>query len=209
MTKIIPAILESNLSAYRSKLNLVRQLTDRFQLDVIDGEFADNRTLQPQDIEPPSGLKLDVHLMVARPLEYVANTIKLRPYIIIVQAEAEAGIGAAIDKIRKGGIRAGIAINPDTPVSAIEPYLDQLAMVLIMGYPAGFAGQKLQPSVFTKVTEIRELNPDVEIGLDGGISEGTLKKIAAAKFDIVCTNSYLFEAESVLTRYHELIGALK
>ena len=209
MTKIVPAILESQLSPYRQKLATIRQLTDRFQLDVIDGEFADNRTLQPQDIDPPSGLKLDIHLMVKRPLEYVSQAIKLRPYLVIVQYEAESGVAEAIEKIARGGIRAGIALNPDTPVDVITPFLPNLSHVLIMAYPAGFAGQKLQPAVFDKVAQVRELNADLEVGLDGGVEASTLKKIAAARFDVVCTNSYLFGAESVLTRYHELIGALR
>lgn len=208
MAKVVPAILESSASEYRKKLNLIRQLTDRFQLDIVDGEFVDNKTILPQDIEPPSGLKLDLHLMVAHPNEHIGYAIKLRPYTIIVQYEAVDGVAEAIERISKGGIRAGIAINPDTPVSALEPLLPQLSHVLVMAYPAGFAGQKLQPGALKKVAELRALNADLEIGLDGGVSDDTLKKIAVAKFDIVCTNSYLFGAESVLTRYHELIAAL-
>ena len=208
MAKIVPAILESDASAYRKKVNLIRQLTDRFQLDIIDGEFADNKTIFPQDIEPPSGLKLDLHLMVAHPNEFIGHSIKLRPYTIVVQFEAVHGVVEAIDRITKGGIRAGVAINPDTPVAALEPLLPQLSHVLVMAYPAGFAGQKLQPAALKKVSELRALNADIEIGLDGGVADDTLKKIAAAHFDVVYTNSYLFGAESILTQYHELIAAL-
>ena len=114
MTKVIQAVLETTVAGFRSKVNLIRQLTDRFQLDIIDGEFADNKTVQLNEVDPPSGLKLDVHLMVKRPLEYVSQAIRLRPYTIIVQYEAEAGLAEAIHKITAGGIRAGIAINPTT-----------------------------------------------------------------------------------------------
>ncbi|MBP9827299.1 hypothetical protein KBC99_02355, partial [Candidatus Saccharibacteria bacterium] len=85
MTKIIPAILETNVSAYRHKIAQIRQLTDRVQLDVIDGDLIDNRTLQPKEIEPPSGLKLDIHLMVKHPLDYISQCVRLRPYTIIIQ----------------------------------------------------------------------------------------------------------------------------
>ncbi|MEI7818735.1 MAG: hypothetical protein WCI47_01305 [bacterium] len=207
-TKIVPAVLETDMRSYRSKVAQIRQLTNRFQLDIIDGEFADNKTIQLQDIEPPSGLKLDIHLMVARPMEYISNAIKLRPYTVIVQFESESGVQEAIEKIKSGGIRSGVAINPDTTVEEIRPLLELVSHVLIMAYPAGFAGQKLQPSVFKKVAEIRDINPDIEIGLDGGVDATTLSKIAKAGFDVICTNTYLFEAESVLTRYHELIGGL-
>lgn len=208
MTKVIPAILESTPGAYRRKVAQIRQLTNRFQLDIIDGEFADNLTIQPQQIEPPDGLKLDIHLMVQRPLAYVAQAIRLRPYTVIVQAEAEEGVSDAIAKIAAGGIRAGIALNPATDLTIVRENLDKLSLVLLMAYPAGFAGQKLQPAVLKRVAELREIGKDVEIGLDGGVEEMTLSKIAKANLDFICTNSYLFEADSVLTRYHELIGAV-
>ena len=87
MTKIVPAILETTAGEYRRKVAQVRQLTGRFQLDVIDGRFVDNRTIQPQEIDPPDSLKVDIHLMVQRPLEYISKAIRLRPYTVIVQAE--------------------------------------------------------------------------------------------------------------------------
>ncbi|MFO0955171.1 MAG: hypothetical protein U0526_01380 [Candidatus Saccharibacteria bacterium] len=208
MAKVIPAILEHELSAYRKKVNLVRQLTDRFQLDVIDGELIDNKTIQPQQIEPPAGLKVDIHLMVKRPMEYIMPCVKLRPYTIIVQYEGAENVIGALEKIHKNGIRCGLAINPETSLSEVAPLLELVKHVLIMAYPAGFAGQKLQPEVFTKAHELREMKPDIEIGLDGGVAAGSLKQIAAAGFDVVNTNSFLFGAESPLSRYHELIGAL-
>ena len=208
MAKVIPAVLETTVAGFRSKVNLIRQLTDRFQLDIIDGEFANNKTVQLNEVDPPSGLKLDVHLMVKRPLEYVSQAIRLRPYTIIVQFEAESGVPEAIHKITSGGIRAGIAINPTTTVDEIEPLLDTVGLVLIMAYPAGFAGQQLQAATLTKAKQLRAINDNLEIGLDGGVTEGTLAKIAKSQFDFVCTNSYLFTAESPLTRYHELIDAL-
>lgn len=211
MTKIVPAILESELSAYRQKLNLVRQLTDRFQLDVIDGEYVDNRTLQPQDISPPSGMKLDIHLMVARPHEYIPACIKLRPYTILVQFEALAEaeqLRPILEKINNAGLRSGVALNPATDLSSVSPVFDAVNYVLLMAYPAGFAGQKLDRRVLTRVNEVRTLAPHAEVGLDGGVNASSLKAIAAANFDIVNTNTYLFNTDSPLTRYHELIGAL-
>lgn len=209
MTKVVPAILEQSVSDYRKKVALVRQLTDRFQLDVIDGEYVDNRTLQPQELEPPSGLKLDIHLMVARPNEYIGHCLKLRPHTIIVQFEGPGSVEAVqpvLERIAGQGIRAGLAINPETELATIEPLLGLIKHLLCMAYPAGFAGQKLHPAVLKRAAEIRELAPALEIGLDGGLDESTAKKIAAAGFDIVNTNSYLFGAESPLSRYHELMG---
>ncbi len=207
MTKIVPAILEHDVAAYRRKLTLIRQLTDRFQLDVIDGEFVDNRTIQPSDIEPPAGLKIDIHLMVRQPLSYISSCVKLRANTIIVQYETE-GVDEAVTKIKQNGLRAGVAINPETTIAMIDGLLDRLDHVLVMAYPAGFAAQKLQPATLAKAAELRAIKPELEIGLDGGVAADTLPKIAKAGFDIVNTNSYLFGADSTLTRYHELMEAL-
>jgi len=208
MTKVIPAILEASSAECRRKLQLVRQLTDRVQLDIIDGALVDNRTVQPQDLQPPAGLKVDIHLMVKRPKEYVAPSVKLRPYTIIVQYDGAEDVAGAVEKIKSNGIRAGVAINPDTELDKLSGFIDRLSYILVMAYPAGFAGQKLQTKVLSRVVELRELGFDGEVGLDGGVATESLKKIASAKFDVVNTNSYLFGAENILTRYHELMEVL-
>lgn len=208
MTKVVPAILESSVADCRRKLQLVRQLTDRVQLDIIDGELIENRTVQPQDLEPPAGLKVDIHLMVKRPKEFIMPCVKLRPYTIIIQYEGAENVDEAIEKINTNGIRSGLAINPETKLANLSELLANVKHVLVMAYPAGFAGQKLQVAALSRVAELRELGFDGEIGLDGGVAVDTLKQIAMAKFDVVNTNSYLFTADSVLTRYHEIIEAL-
>ncbi len=208
MTKVVPAILESSASECRRKLQTVRQLTDRAQLDIIDGELIDNRTVQPQELEPPAGLKVDIHLMVKRPQEYVMPSVKLRPYTIIVQFEGAEAVSEAIEKIKANGIRAGVAINPETELRTVRSLIEQVDYVLLMAYPAGFAGQKMQPVILNRAGELRNQGFGGEIGLDGGVAAETLKKIASARFDLVNTNSYLFTAESVLTRYHEIMEAL-
>ena len=207
MTKVVPAVEELDAGAFRQRVAQVRQLTDRMQMDVVDGEFADIKTVFPQDVVPPSGLKLDIHLMVARPMEFVSSCIKLRPYTIIVQYESGDGLESIIDRIADNGIRAGLAINPDTPVAEIAPLLGRISHVLVMAYPAGAPGGKLQPKVLSKVTELRDLKDSLEVSLDGGVNAETAKKIAKAGFDVVYTNTYLFSGESLLTRYHELIEA--
>nr|MBP9826946.1 hypothetical protein [Candidatus Saccharibacteria bacterium] len=125
-----------------------------------------------------------------------------------IQYEDAQGVVEALEKTVKQGLRAGLAINPDTTVAEIAPLLSLVSHVLVMAYPAGFAGQKLQPSIFSKVAELRSLKDSLEIGLDGGVNQATLSKIKKTHFDVVNVNSYLFEAESILTRYHEIIEAL-
>jgi ribulose-phosphate 3-epimerase len=208
MTKVIPAILEKDPISCRRRLQTVRQLTDRVQLDIIDGELIDNRTVQPQQIEPQNGLKIDVHLMVKRPLEYLPATLKLRPYTILVQYEGADRVNDALDKIKANGIRSGISINPDTVLDEVKELIDKVDYVLLMAYPAGFAGQKLQPLVLKRVGELRASGFAGEVGLDGGVEAATLAAISKVGFDVVNTNSYLFSTDRILTRYHDIMEAL-
>lgn len=206
MTKIVPAILAKSKEEYLQRLGMIRQLTDRFQVDIIDGEFVDNRTIGLDDVVRMTELKMDVHLMVMDPKSFVEKAITLNPNIIIIQYECGQDITPQIERIKKSGLQAGVALNPDTKFSKIKPLKDLLDHVLLMAYPAGYAGQKLQPEVLGRLDEARTLFPSAEIGLDGGVTEKNAKKILQAGFDTVNINSALFEADDTLNRYSEFLG---
>lgn len=209
MAKVVPAILSSNLQDYQQKIRLVRQLTDRYQLDVIDPEYVDNATLGLRDIEPRRDMNCDIHLMSHRPMDFLQAIIAFRPHLAILQYEDAADIEEALRLLREKGISVGIALNPSTQVEDVAPELvHSLDHVLVMAYPAGFSGQALQPRVLKKAQQLRELESKLEIGLDGGVGLETLPKIAKAGFDVVNTNSYLFDCEDVLSRYSELMEVL-
>ena len=208
MTKIVPAILAKSKEEYQARLTTVRQLTDRFQVDIIDGEFVDNRTIGLDEVGRMTELKMDIHLMVAEPKSFVEKAITLNPNLIIIQYECGQDITPHLERIKKSGLQAGVAVNPDTKLSKLKPLKDLLDHLLLMAYPAGFAGQKLQPEVFDKLVEARKLYPSVEIGLDGGVTDKNAKKILQSGFDTVNINSALFEAEDTLNRYSEFLGYL-
>ncbi len=208
MTKIVPAILAKSKEEYQARLTTVRQLTDRFQVDIIDGEFVDNRTIGLDEVGRMTELKMDIHLMVAEPKSFVEKAITLNPNLIIIQYECGQDITPHIERIKKSGLQAGVALNPDTKLSKLKPLKDLLDHLLLMAYPAGFAGQKFQPEVLDKLVEARKLYPSVEIGLDGGVTDKNAKKILQSGFDTVNINSALFEAEDTLNRYSEFLGYL-
>ena len=208
MTKIVPAILAKSKEEYQARLTTVRQLTDRFQVDIIDGEFVDNRTIGLDEVGRMTELKMDIHLMVAEPKSFVEKAITLNPNLIIIQYECGQDITPHLERIKKSGLQAGVAVNPDTKLSKLKPLKDLLDHLLLMAYPAGFAGQKFQPEVLDKLVEARKLYPSVEIGLDGGVTDKNAKKILQSGFDTVNVNSALFEAEDTLNRYSEFLGYL-
>jgi len=206
MTKIVPAVLVDNKEDYLKRISVIRQLTNRFQLDVIDGQYVDNRTIQLEDISRPTDLNMDVHLMVNDPKPYVEQAIVLHANNIIIQLECCEDISSYLERIKKSGLNAGVAINPDTKLNALKPYKDILDHVLIMGYPAGFAGQKLNPMVFERLPEIRDMFPAAEVGLDGGLSPSNAKKVLQAGFDVVNINTLIFGSDDPLSAYSELLG---
>jgi|DEB19_MinimDraft_3_1074340.scaffolds.fasta_scaffold21341_2 ribulose-phosphate 3-epimerase len=206
MTKIVPAVLVDNKEDYLKRVSVIRQLTNRFQLDIIDGQYVDNRTIQLDDISRPTDLNMDVHLMVSDPKPYVEQAIVLHANNIIIQLECCEDISGYLERIKKSGLNAGAAINPDTKLTALKPYKDILDHVLIMGYPAGFAGQKLNPLVFERLPEVRDMFPAAEIGLDGGLSPSNAKKVLQAGFDVVNINTLIFGNEDPLSAYSELLG---
>lgn len=212
MVKIVPAILTSSTEELLTQLRIARKLTDRVQIDIIDGEYVENRTIQPNDIPKPVDAKIDIHLMVNDVSEYISRCINLNPNTIIFQFDAlkkQKDIIAAIDQIHSAGFRAGLAINPNVAVSEFEKYVPKLDHVLIMGVTAGYSAQKFQRAVLDKVVEVRAIDHHIEVGIDGGVNHTSAKAIAAANLDVINVNSYLFhnpEADP-LSIYSELLGS--
>lgn len=205
MTKIVPAVLVANKEDYINRLNIIRRLTNRFQLDIIDGEYVDNKTIQLEEVSRLTELKMDVHLMVKHPKAFVERAIAINANIIIIQYECGEDLLPYLERIKKSGINAGVAINPETKLDKLKPLKDLLDHVLIMGYPAGFAGQKLDKIVFERLEETRDKFPHVEIGLDGGVNKGNAKKVLQAGFDVVNINSAIFGSSDPLSSYMEML----
>lgn len=208
MAKIVPAIQPTSLEDFQQKLRTVRQLTNRFQLDIVAADFNDTPTVELGVITLSPGMECDIHIMARNPLPQIEAAKRLYPHLVIVQYEGVEGLERIIESLRESGQAVGVAINPETEVADITNIIPMLDHVLIMAYPSGPSGQALQPKVLKKVAQIRELKPSVEVGLDGGVAEDTLSLIAKAEFDVVNTTSFLFSADDPMTRYTQLMEEL-
>lgn len=205
MTRIVPAILTSDRSRLVEQINLVRQLTSRVQIDCIDDSFVDNATVPIGELPKPVDIKVDLDIMSRQSDRVVEQAISYGPQLIILHFELLEDAATLVGRIKKAGLQAGIAIDPDTPVKKLKPMLPEIDAVCIMGYPAGFAGQKFQPTVLDKVAELRAANSDLEISLDGGASVNTIAKICATDLDIAYTNTAIFGSEDPLTSYSQMM----
>ena len=205
MTKIAPSMLSCDFSKVGEEIFRIERFgADWVHLDVMDGMFVPNLTFGAPVIKclrPCTELPFDVHLMIEDPARYIGDFVKAGADLITVHEEASGSTDEALRLIRDAGVKAGITINPETPVSAIEPYLDRVDLVLIMSVKAGFGGQKFNENCIPKISFVREWadahNPHLEISVDGGINRETGKRVVDAGATVLVAGSSLFKLDDM------------
>ncbi|MFP7252799.1 ribulose-phosphate 3-epimerase [Terribacillus goriensis] len=203
MTKIAPSILSADFANLANEIRDVEKGgADYIHVDVMDGHFVPNITIGPlivEAIRPVTKLPLDVHLMIENPDRYIGEFVKAGADIITVHQEACIHLHRTIMMIKEQGVRAGVVLNPATPVSLIEEMLPELDMVLLMTVNPGFGGQRFIPSVLKKVEELSKLREalelDFEIEIDGGVNIETAGLCTDAGADVLVAGSAVYNQE--------------
>lgn len=153
-----------------------------------------------KSIRKSTGKVFDVHLMISEPIRYIADFAASGADMITVHVEACSDVVATIEKIREYKLKVGITLNPDTPVSAIKPYLNRVDMVLIMSVNPGFGGQKFITSSVDKIKEVKrlrdELNLSYDIEVDGGINIDNLATVLEAGANVIVAGSAIFRGDA-------------
>lgn len=196
--KISPSILASDYANLETELNRI-SASDLIHIDVMDGHFVPNISIGAPvvaSIKKVCNIPFDVHLMISNPLQYAEDFAKAGADIICFHAESDSDIQQTIDKIVSLGKKPAIAIKPKTEVDVVLPYLDQLAMVLVMTVEPGFGGQSFMESTMPKIKKIREINKDIDIEVDGGINAETIKIASKAGANVFVAGSAVFKAEN-------------
>lgn len=200
MEKILVAasILSADFGKLNEEIASVAKHVDLIHCDVMDGSFVPNITFGNEVIKCIKSSKpLDVHLMVEKPERHIEAFATCNPKtkMISFHLEATKQPKKVIGKIKDFGLKAGIAIKPKTPAKKIIRLLPMLDFVLIMTVEPGFAGQKFMESVLPKIKELRELAPNIDIEVDGGINAKTAKLVVKAGANILVSGSYIFGAK--------------
>jgi ribulose-phosphate 3-epimerase len=209
---IAPSILSADFS------NLSQQIryaeiggADWLHCDVMDGHFVPNITFGPMivsSVKKITKLPLDVHLMIENPDNYIEEFAKAGANILTVHQEAIVHLNRTINKIKDLGLKAGVSINPGTPVSFLTEILDIVDMVLIMSVNPGFGGQSFIESSLRKIKELafirNERNFNFVIETDGGITRNNIKKISDAGCDVFVAGSSVFNADNISAATAEL-----
>jgi ribulose-phosphate 3-epimerase len=200
MVKIAPSILSADFSKLGEEIKEVeRGGADYIHVDVMDGHFVPNITIGPlivDSIRPITKLPLDVHLMIENPDQYMEDFAKAGADYITVHVEACRHLHRTIHLIKSLGVKAGVVLNPATPVQLIEPIIEDLDMVLLMSVNPGFGGQKFISSVLSKIKNVKEISDqkglNLEIEVDGGVNEETAVLCVEAGATILVAGSAVF-----------------
>lgn len=210
---IAPSILSADFARLGDEIEAIEKGgADWVHVDVMDGHFVPNITIGPPvvtSVRKITGLPLDVHLMIEDPDRYIASFAEAGADIITVHVEAATHLHRSIQFIKDQGCKAGVSLNPATPLSALDYILPQLDMVLIMSVNPGFGGQKFIPAVLPKIRHLRELilegGLEVEIQVDGGVNRSTIVEAAEAGANIFVAGNAVFSTED----YGKTIVALR
>jgi ribulose-phosphate 3-epimerase len=203
MVKIAPSILSADFARLGDEIVAVEKAgADYIHIDVMDGHFVPNITIGPlivEAIRPVTKLPLDVHLMIENPDQYIENFAKAGADYITVHVEACRHLHRTLHHIKSFGIKAGVVLNPATPVESIQHILADIDMVLLMSVNPGFGGQKFIPEVLPKIRKVKEMSDSIrkelEIEIDGGVNPETAKLCMDAGANVLVAGSAIYNQE--------------
>lgn len=216
-TLIAPSILSCNFLKLEQEIRDVEKAgADLIHVDVMDGHFVPNITIGPMFVKALKTITttaLDVHLMIENPQQYVPEFIEAGADIVTVHAEVDVHLLRTLDMIRSQGRKAGVSLNPSTPLAFIEYAIYEIDLLLIMTVNPGFGGQQYITSMEPKITAARDMirksGKNIDLEVDGGIKASNVKRVVNAGANIVVMGTEIFHSSDYATKIKEVRKVLK
>lgn len=211
-TIISPSMLSANFIDLKSDIDMINKSeADWLHMDIMDGVFVPNISFGFPVLEAVSKVctkPLDVHFMIERPERYIEQTAKVGAMMMNVHYEACVHLHRTIQQIHAAGMKAGVTLNPSTPVSVLEDIIGDLDMVLLMSVNPGFGGQKFIENTIKKVGRLRQLIKETHshalIEVDGGVQAETAPRLVKAGVNVLVSGSYVFKSTDPISTIHAL-----
>ena len=205
---IVPTILTNNKVDYRAQIERINIFTRRAQIDVTDGVFAKNETIDITNVWWPKGWITDLHLMVAKPSEHLDTILKLMPSLCILHAEASEDLLPIFEALKERGIRTGVALLPSTYPGGVKDYIDAADHVLIFAGSLGTQGGQADMMQMEKIALVRNMKPELEIGWDGGVNMKNVRALAHADLDVINVGSAISTASDPAQVFDEMVAEI-
>ncbi len=191
MAVVCPAILARDAHEYQTQINRVTSFAQRVQIDLTDGKFAKAPTVTLEQVWWPESLKPDIHLMYQNPEAVLDDCIRLKPQMVIVHAEADGVFHKIKARLSKQNIKIGVALLGKTSTHVIKPSLKYIDHVMIFSGDLGKFGGVADLSLLTKVRQLKEWKPELEIGWDGGVNDTNAAKLVSGGVNVLNVGGYI------------------
>ena len=207
MATIVPTVL-ANSEQYESYILKYAQFAQRIHIDLSDGQFSPSKTVEISEIYWPYSQEVDLHIMYKDPIPLLDEIIALTPNLVIIHSEIDVDYRNFAEKLKTAGIKFGLALLAETPVSKIVSLVDILDHVLIFSGNLGHYGGVANFALISKISEIKKFNSNIEIGWDGGINQDNAKQLVNAGVDVLDVGGFIAGAENSREAYMKLSEAI-
>ncbi len=195
MPVICPSILAADPDQYHDQMGKVGRFAERLQIDLTDGKFASSQTVKPGEAWWPAGVKADFHLMYEQPDDAVETILHHDPHLIIIHSEAEGNFLDYAGLWRSLGVKAGVALLPQSSAETLLPALDHIDHVLIFSGKLGEYGGQADLGLLDKVRFLKKHKPEVEIGWDGGVNTQNISELVLGGVDVLDVGGFIQESQ--------------